>query len=1054
MDTADIVNSATLWLRRGREAEAQGTEFGLSAALHCYEQARATVLGSSQPTALRLHALACMNCGNVLQRFADSGRQQAAISAYDEAIAGLTRLAVDAEPEVRNQLGAAWLNRGHALQQPGPIANPAEAVRSHREAIAVLATLPRDSALPYRANLTGAWINLADALLALQSDVHLVEARSAAEQALALAADEAERSALFAELSLMARRAQLMTLARLLVVRLQPELVGLTSDAIDEGLALARHWELAGVQPLRPFAVRLFRVGVGFYRRHQPHFLAELILETIGSDAPPAWQQDPDLTEIARQTIQATLRDLSEARVLVAGEVTTERLLETRRSLNDAAARLSPDLVMNVNPSSSASKFAGVRHSAALALLAVFCLGAVSATAQSNESSVMLEKFDVTAKREHRTSKGATNLPLTIKDTPQTISTIEQDVMRDFATTDVNEALRLGTGITVDAWETNRTSYSSRGFDIMLTQVDGLGMTNDWGLVVGQQDSYLFDRIELIRGANGLLTGVGNASGTINYVRKRPINYNRGEIIVRGGSHDLWRAALDYNQVLTESGTWAGRVVVAHEDKDSYLRGLQDRRTTVYGVVEGQVGTAGALTVGFSYADSLQRSPMWGSLTLMRADGTQLEFDSSASTSQDWARWDLKSANAFVEYVHTFSPDWEAKLTYNHRTGDEGVKLFYAYTFTGYLNNDNTGLVGWPYRSDSESKADIVDANVVGHFNAFGRRHELILGLALSKQDTYAETYNIVSAPSSTLPAFPYNGAVYAEPVWGDTYVSADGEQKLARVYAATRLSLTDRLKAIAGINAINLKRDGTSIYGGGVNLDDETTEKVSPYAGLTFDLTSNALVYASYSDIFAAQDQRDVNGRFLAPMKGVNAEVGAKAEWLDRRLLTTVAFFNAEQKGLATEAGFDPVAQQSYYEPKDVKSRGFELEVIGRIGANTNLSAGFTRMELTGPDGNDIYEWIPRTIFSLRADTRLPGLPKLKFGAGLRWQSDIFKIGSVRQDSYLLVNAFAAYELTKDATIRLNVDNITDEKYLRTVQFGAIYGATRQFSVALEYKL
>jgi outer membrane receptor for ferric coprogen and ferric-rhodotorulic acid len=689
--------------------------------------------------------------------------------------------------------------------------------------------------------------------------------------------------------------------------------------------------------------------------------------------------------------------------------------------------------------------------------LAALILGATSLLAQSVSSDpeiVKLDKVTVTAKREYRTSEGATNLPLTIKETPQSISTIDHEAMRDFATSGTNDALRLGTGLTVDEWETNRTSYSARGFDIMLTQVDGLGMTNDWGLVVGQEDTYLFDRIELIRGANGLLTGVGNASGTINYIRKRPLNQDGGEIIARAGSNDLVRATLDYNKVLTASGTWAARVVVAHEDKDSYLRALQDRRTTLYGVVEGQVGTAGALTAGFTYTESLQRSPMWGSLTLMMADGSQAEFDSSASTSQDWTRWELHAVNAFVEYAHTFSPDWEAKLTYNHRTGDEAVKLFYAYSLTGTLEADYTGLYGWPYRSDADSSSDIFDASLNGRFNAFGRRHEAIAGLSLSKQKTYSEFYSIVSSPSAVLPAFPYAGDVYAEPVWGTTDVGNDGNQELLRVYAATRLAVTDRLKAIAGLNAIHLKRDGTSIYGGGVNLDNETTEEVSPYAGLTYDMTDNLLGYASYSDIFQAQDQRDINGRFLAPMKGVNVEVGLKAEWLQRRLLTTVALFNAEQLGLATEAGFDPVAQQSYYEPKDVESRGFELEATGRIGEYTSLTAGFTRMELTGPDGSDIYEWVPRTIVSLRADTRLPALPKLRFGAGLRWQSDISKAGAARQGAYLLVNVFAAYELTRAATVRLNIDNLTDEKYLRTVQYGAIYGAPRQFSLAFEYKL
>jgi len=129
-----------------------------------------------------------------------------------------------------------------------------------------------------------------------------------------------------------------------------------------------------------------------------------------------------------------------------------------------------------------------LRFGVALVALAVLA----HAQTAPDSAPVILEKFDVTAKREHRTSKGATNLPLTIKDTPQSISTIDQDAMRDFATTDTNDALRLGTGLTVDAWETNRTSYSARGFDIMLTQVDGLGMTNDWGLVVGQEDTYYY----------------------------------------------------------------------------------------------------------------------------------------------------------------------------------------------------------------------------------------------------------------------------------------------------------------------------------------------------------------------------------------------------------------------------------------------------------------------------------------------------------------------------------------------------------------------------------
>ncbi|MGC3981996.1 MAG: TonB-dependent siderophore receptor [Steroidobacteraceae bacterium] len=681
----------------------------------------------------------------------------------------------------------------------------------------------------------------------------------------------------------------------------------------------------------------------------------------------------------------------------------------------------------------------------------------LSSTAQAQstgDDDAQLETILITAQREARTSKGATGLPLEIKETPQTISVIDAEDIENFGATGSNDALRLGTGINVEQYETNRATYNARGFDVMLTQVDGLGMTNDWGTVEGQLDTYLFEKIELIRGANGLLTGVGNASGTINYVRKRPKNEDGGEIELSAGAYGLTRDALDYNKVFTESGSWAGRLVVAREDKDSYLRALHDKRTSAYGVVDGQIGAEGVLTLGFTYQDAKQRSPMWGSLTLPYADGTLADFPRSASPSQDWTRWTNRSYNAFVEYTQQLFGDWQAKFTYNHVRGESSTKLFYAYTFTGYLNDDNTGLYGWPYRSEGESTSNIFDVNFAGHFDAFGRQHEAVIGLSHSRQTNFSEYYSIISAPSSVLPAFPYAGDVYAEPVWGDRLVGADGNQKITRAYGAARLALTDSLKGIIGFNAIKLQRDGTSIYGGGVALDNETTDEVSPYVGVTYDITPNVLAYASYSDIFQAQDQRNINGEFLAPMKGVNAEIGAKAEWFDRKLLTTASVFSAQQKGLATEAGFDVVAQQSYYEPKDVKSRGFEIEATGRLTTNTKLTVGYTQLHLTGPDGKDIYEWIPEKTLNLRVDTRLPALPKLRLGAALRWQSDVSKIGGAWQDAYAVANGFTSYALTDKATLRLNVDNLTDKKYVKTVAYGAIYGAPRTTSLSFEYKL
>lgn len=156
---------------------------------------------------------------------------------------------------------------------------------------------------------------------------------------------------------------------------------------------------------------------------------------------------------------------------------------------------------------------------------------------------------------------------------------------------------------------------------------------------------------------------------------------------------------------------------------------------------------------------------------------------------------------------------------------------------------------------------------------------------------------------------------------------------------------MTDRLAAILGFNAVHFERKGSSLYGDTAAAPSPDLDKVSPYVGVTYDITPEVLTYASYSDIFQVQEQKDINGRFLDPVKGLNAEVGVKAEWLNKQLLTTFAVFSAQQNGLATYAGTDP-DQSDFYEAKDVKSKGIELEATGRISERSRLTVGVDALE------------------------------------------------------------------------------------------------------------
>jgi len=720
-----------------------------------------------------------------------------------------------------------------------------------------------------------------------------------------------------------------------------------------------------------------------------------------------------------------------------------------RQSRNSARnPRLSHDFSGDFRPPVS------LRLSAAIGLTLACMAGTAQvqeATAGAADEATQLDSILVTSQRAGRVSRGATGLDLEIKDTPQSISVVTAEQMRDFGANSINDALRLATGIQVEEWETNRTNYMSRGFEIKNNQIDGVGLPNDWGIVTGALDSFGYEKLEVIRGANGLLTGVGNASGTVNYVRKRPTNETQGEIGVSFGSWSRRRVEADYSTPFTDSGSWAGRVVAAREDAGSYLRGYDTDRTFLYGVVDGQIGDNGTLALGYSWQKANSTGNMWGALTLVDNAGGQLEFDESASTTQDWTYWDTTTENGFVEYTHLLGDDWQFKASYNYRASDNDDQLFFAYTVTGLDPATGEGLLGWPGKYVDESSAHLGEISLGGTYGLFGREHELMLGASVGESE---QTYWNHSPDSGfgALPGFPYAGDAVPEPNWGPKTFYSELNQRLKRVYGATRLQLSDRLKAVAGFNFAEYHRDGDN---SGV-LFDQTERETSPYAGLTWDFSDRVLGYVSYSDIYQPQDQYDIDREYLDPSKGVNQEIGVKMDWLDQRLLTTLAWFRAEQEGLATFAGIDENSQY-YYTGMDVTSRGFEFEANGRLGEHANLVLGFTSLKLTGPDGN-AYEWVPRRTANLQLSSALPSFTALTLGVGARWQSDTSGLDGytsyvVRQDSYAVFNAFAAWDVSTNATLRVNVNNLTGEKYIGSLYQIGYYGAPRNYSLSFNWR-
>lgn len=676
-----------------------------------------------------------------------------------------------------------------------------------------------------------------------------------------------------------------------------------------------------------------------------------------------------------------------------------------------------------------------------------------STVASADSADTDIERISITGTRDNRVSAGATGLMLGIQDTPQSISVIDSDTMSLFGADNINDALDLVTGVSVERWETNRTNYLSRGFEIKSTQIDGVGLPNSWGIVEGQVDTYGYDQIEVIRGANGLLTGVGNSSGTINYIRKRPTNDSKGQFGASVGSYANYRVQADYSTPLTEDKSWAGRAVVAAESANSYLRGYSSDRKYVYGTVDGQLTEDSNIAFGLSYQRDDTDGTMWGGLTLVNSDGTMAEFDVSASTAQDWTFWNTKNINGFIEYNNQLSEDWQLQLSYNYRQSDSDTKLLFAYTNTGLDTETGAGLVGWPGRFPSESNADIFEAKLTGYFDLFGFEHQLLAGISRAKNtnDEYHYDVDATEPAFGTLPAFPYAFDAIPEPLWGAKALDSTTEDTLTRYFLATQLNFDDWAFTL-GMNAIEFERHATSLA---TSLNES---EISPYAGVAYHVTPAIMFYTSYSDIYEPQDYYDESGDFLAPTKGENYEVGIKTNWLNDRLAANVAVFKAKQLGLGVYAGLNMETGQYYYVGEDTYSEGAELELTGKLDEQTVLNVGVTYTDIEDKDGARSHAWVPHTVVNFSMRHTLELLPQLTFGLSGKWQSKTAKVESytgytVTQESYAKLNLFTAWELSDNATLRLNVDNLTNEKYISSLWEIGYYGAPREYKLSFDYR-
>jgi outer membrane receptor for ferric coprogen and ferric-rhodotorulic acid len=674
------------------------------------------------------------------------------------------------------------------------------------------------------------------------------------------------------------------------------------------------------------------------------------------------------------------------------------------------------------------------------------------ATLELDATSITSEQLGATTEGTGSYTTGpmqtATKLPLTMRETPQAVTVITRQRMDDQAMTSVNDVVKNTPGLFLSQSSgPGRQTYSSRGFDIDNIMYDGLPSSYS-GYTMGVQPNLaMFDRVEVIRGATGLVTGAGNPSAAINMVRKRPTFTPQLSVTGAAGSWNDYRGEFDASGPLNDSGTLRARMVGSYRDADSFRDKEQSDHGLFYGIAEADLSDSTTASLGFSRQED-QTNFFWGGLPL-GTDGHHLNLPRSTYPGTDWENKKLRVDTVFGDIEHRFDNDWKLHFAGSTSTLDGMFSGTYLSRYDGPLET-----TAWQSRQDEKQTA--FDTYASGPVEAFGRTHEVVIGTSKRIYDNTSKDYSPydtglpIGAPK---PDFVRDGKTH-------NITTQDA------VYLTTRLSLADPLTLILGGRLDWYDYDDRSGDG-----DYKVTRNLTRYGGLIYKLDDHHSVYASYTDIFTPQTSQDLSGKLLDPIVGENYEIGIKGEYFDGALNASLAVFQTDQKNRSTEAATQlgcPVL--TCYEASGlVRSQGIDMELQGALTENWQVGAGYTYTrahyikDSDPANKNQRFETdTPEHLFKLSTVYRLQGpLEKLRVGGNVYWQSRMYNDVAVangtyrlEQGSYAVADLMAGYQVTKHLDLQLNANNIFDRVYYAAIGSSTVWGSTDTYGDPRSYRL
>ncbi|HEY3432116.1 MAG TPA: TonB-dependent siderophore receptor [Rhodocyclaceae bacterium] len=721
-----------------------------------------------------------------------------------------------------------------------------------------------------------------------------------------------------------------------------------------------------------------------------------------------------------------------------------------------------------------------LKPAAALTVLAMAAPYALAEDAQLPEVSVSSSAYKVD-------NAASTKYTAPLVDTPKTVTVITEEVLKETNASSLKEALRTTPGITFGMGEGGSPEGDNpiiRGFNAQAsTFIDGLRDPSSQS-----RNMFAVEQIDVTKGADSAFSGGGAVGGSINLTTKNAKLGNFSEASFGVGTDSYLRGTVDLNRqlndnsairlnLLKEKGDVPGRDSVDYDHLGANVSaafglGTATRVTTGlyhyetddmpdYGIPYNnpvaKYNTIAAGAGGSTTTTPPTVAPTLNATASANGDGSPLSVNRNnfyGLTGRDFRKTNVDSGTLKIE--HDLNDKWV------FRNATRYTKSLNDYVASNPGDSNASIVTGTTLPRSAKSRHSVTEAwvndtQLSGEFLTGAVKHNVTLGVELTRTATDSRGYTVTGTSNASItnpnPNDPWTGTVTRATSGAKTTTNTSG------MYAFDTLTLTPQWLLNLGLryDTFRTAGDNYTTNGAAATADLVSNSSFTSYqTGLVFKPMENGSVYLNYATaanpsgatMSDGSDNLATTNKDLEPEKVKNIELGTKWNLLNNKLTLTGAIFNLTKTNAKVNLDANTVSTVG-----EQKTKGIELGFAGSLTDKWQVFGGYTYMDSilskTGPSYWSYNSTSAVWTYNANADAlgkQFPNTPKHSFslwssykvqpgltlGGGAYYVSKVYgnTLNTKWVPDYWRFDAMANYEVSKQLSLRLNIQNLFDKTY------------------------